>query len=119
MIRLPRSRGAVFPDSARNAQSGGGRTRPALHALVLLALLAAAPQAQTPPMTTLAERYVRLVLAVGQHDADYVDAFYGPAEWRKEAEAAKLPLAEVESRAAALAKELAAVPVPGVEIERL
>jgi hypothetical protein len=70
-------------------------------------------------MNTLAERYVRLVLAVGQHDADYVDAFYGPAEWRKEAEAAKLPLAEVESRAAALAKELAAVPVPGVEIERL
>ena len=35
----------------------------------------------------IAERYVKLVLAVGQHDADYVDAFYGPAEWRKEAEA--------------------------------
>ena len=34
-----------------------------------------------------AEQYVKLVLAVGQHDADYVDAFYGPPEWRKEAEA--------------------------------
>ena len=31
-------------------------------------------------MNTLAERYVYLVLALGQHD--YVDAFYGPAEWK-------------------------------------
>ena len=28
------------------------------------------------------QRYVRLVLAVGQHDPDYVDAYYGPPEWR-------------------------------------
>ena len=35
----------------------------------------------------LPERYVKLVLALGQHDADYVDAYYGPPEWRKEAEA--------------------------------
>jgi hypothetical protein len=93
--------------------------RPSLHAFVVLAVLVAAPNAQTPSMNTLAERYVRLVLAVGQHDADYVDAFYGPADWRKEAESAKLPLAEIESRAATLARELSAVPVPAAEIERL
>ena len=29
-------------------------------------------------MNPLAERYVKLVLAMGQHDADYVDAYYGP-----------------------------------------
>ena len=29
-------------------------------------------------MNALAERYVRLVLALGQHDPDYVDAYYGP-----------------------------------------
>jgi hypothetical protein len=29
-----------------------------------------------------AEQYVKLVLAVGHHDPDYVDAFYGPKEWR-------------------------------------
>jgi hypothetical protein len=34
---------------------------------------------------TLAERYVKLVLAMGEHDADYVDAYYGPPEWREEA----------------------------------
>ena len=27
-------------------------------------------------------RYVKLVLALGQHDADYVDAYYGPPEWK-------------------------------------
>ena len=31
---------------------------------------------------TIAERYVKLVLALGEHDADYVDAYYGPPEWR-------------------------------------
>lgn len=67
--------------------------------------------AQTPadPMRGVAERYVRLVLAVGQHDADYVDAFYGPAEWRTAAEAAKLPLAAIDQQAAALEQDLAAV----------
>lgn len=74
--------------------------------------------AQTPidPMRGVAERYVKLVLAVGQHDADYVDAFYGPAEWRKEAEAAKMPLAAIDQQAEALEKDVAAVtatsPVP-------
>jgi len=61
-------------------------------------------------MNTLAERYVRLVLAVGQHDGDYVDAYYGPPEWRKEAEAQKLPLTEIGSRSATLSRDLAAAP---------
>ena len=60
-------------------------------------------------MNALAERYVRLVLAVGQHDGDYVDAFYGPAEWRTEAESTKTPLADIEASAATLAADLAKV----------
>ena len=66
-------------------------------------------EAQDTTMNRLAERYVRLVLAVGQHDADYVDAYYGPPEWRKEAEASKLPLADIGTQAATLAQELAAI----------
>jgi hypothetical protein len=58
-------------------------------------------------MNALAERYVRLVLAVGQHDPDYVDAFYGPAEWRAEAEKQKAPLTAIEASAADLAGALA------------
>jgi hypothetical protein len=34
----------------------------------------------------LAERYVKMVLAMEHHDPGYVDAYYGPAEWRVEIE---------------------------------
>lgn len=33
-------------------------------------------------MNAIAEDYVKLVLNIGQYDADFVDAFYGPKEWR-------------------------------------
>ena len=75
-----------------------------------VASCAALTRAQDTTMNTLAERYVRLVLAVGQHDADYVDAYYGPPEWRKEAEAQKLPLPEIASRASTLSRDMAAAP---------
>src|ERR671918_265687 len=61
-------------------------------------------------MSAAAERYVKLVLAVGQHDADYVDAYYGPPEWRKEVQAAKAGLPEIAARAAALRGDLAKAP---------
>ena len=35
-------------------------------------------------MDAIAEEYVRLVLALGRHDPLYVDAYYGPPEWREE-----------------------------------
>ena len=77
--------------------------------------------AQSSVMNTLAERYIRLVLAIGQHDADYVDAYYGPLEWRTEASAAKTSVAEIQSRAAALAQDLkaAAPPASADELTRL
>jgi hypothetical protein len=68
-------------------------------------------QGTADPLTPLAERYVKLVLAMGQHDADYVDAYYGPPEWRAEAEKAKRPLAELSSDATGLRRELDAVKV--------
>jgi hypothetical protein len=61
-------------------------------------------------MTPLAERYVKLVLAMGEHDADYVDAFYGPAAWREEVRAAKTSLDDIATQAVALHAELAALP---------
>ncbi|MFQ5648659.1 MAG: hypothetical protein ACE5IY_01845 [bacterium] len=33
-------------------------------------------------MDTIAEAYVQLVLEIGLYDPDYVDAYYGPEEWR-------------------------------------
>ena len=34
-------------------------------------------------MNSIAEDYVKLVLNIGQYDADFVDAYYGPKEWRE------------------------------------
>lgn len=36
-------------------------------------------------MDEIATAYVKPVLSVGQRDADYADAYHGPAEWRSEA----------------------------------
>src|ERR1700676_5261854 len=63
------------------------------------------------PMNNIAESYVKLVLAVGQHDANYVDAFYGPAEWKQAAEAAgKRPLPDLLAEARRLLAALAVLP---------
>jgi hypothetical protein len=82
--------------------------------LAVAALATAGLAAQKTNMDSYAEQYVKLVLALGQHDADYVDAFYGPPEWRKEAEASKRPLADIRGGAekliAALGKERPAAP---------
>ena len=58
------------------------------------------------PMNTVAERYVHLVLALGQHDPDYVDAFYGPAEWKTQAEKEKKSLDEIGAAAEELSATL-------------
>lgn len=50
-------------------------------------------------LTAVAESYVKVALAVGQHDADFVDAYYGPAEWKTEVEPGPITLPEIEHRA--------------------
>jgi hypothetical protein len=66
-------------------------------------------------MNDVATAYVRLALALGVHDGDYVDAYYGPAPLRADAEAARLPLAAIAERAAALRTALAATPTAGLD----
>ena len=34
------------------------------------------------PIDSIAEKYVKLTLEIGQHDPDFVDAYYGPDEWK-------------------------------------
>jgi hypothetical protein len=50
-------------------------------------------------MNAVAERYAHLVLALGQHDPDYVDAFYGPAEWKTQVEKEKKSLDAIGAEA--------------------
>ncbi len=58
-------------------------------------------------MNGIAERYAHLVLALGQHDPDYVDAFYGPAEWKTQAEKEKKSLDAIGTEAADLTARVA------------
>lgn len=46
-----------------------------------------------------AEAYVHLVLALGEHDPDSVDAYYGPETWREEAREKKKPLPAISREA--------------------
>jgi hypothetical protein len=77
-------------------------------AAFMAAIVTLGVAAENDSMNALAERYVKLVLALGQHDADYVDAYYGPAAWQKEAEASKHPLVDIDRDARALQMALAA-----------
>ena len=97
-------------------------------ALVIVGVLLAAACATAPtppasntltPMNDIAPEYVKLVLALGLHDADYVDAFYGPAEWKAEAESVKKPLEVIASEADALIGRLQAIPEPADGVLRL
>ncbi len=78
-----------------------------------------AASAQRSTMDTIAEQYVKLVLALGQHDADYVDAYYGPPEWKKAAESSKSDPARIESSAVELVAALAGEREPADEMQRL
>src|SRR6478672_1737643 len=63
-------------------------------------------------MNAIAGRYAHLVLALGQHDPDYVDAFYGPAEWKTQAEKEKKSLDAIGAEAAKLSATLRETPIP-------
>jgi hypothetical protein len=52
------------------------------------------------------EYYARLVLALGERDSDYVDAYYGPPAWRDEAKKARKSLDEIRTAAVAVLAEV-------------
>ncbi|HEY6952709.1 MAG TPA: hypothetical protein VI758_09900, partial [Bacteroidota bacterium] len=66
-------------------------------------------------MNRIAELYVKLVLAVGEHDANYVDAYYGPADWQSEVKAAKKSLERINTDASFLLAELEHFDTAGTE----
>jgi hypothetical protein len=87
-------------------------------AALAVGALAAAPHAFSAaddPMAPIAERYVRLVLAIGQHDADFVDAYYGPPEWKPAPDAAAVPLHELRREAAGILHALASGGKPAAD----
>jgi hypothetical protein len=91
----------------------------ALSLMTGLAPVAQATTAGSTPMHLFAEKYVKLVLAMGQHDSDYVDAYYGPPEWKEEAVTDKKPLAAIGADAQELQKQLAHLVQPKEQLPLL
>lgn len=63
-------------------------------------------------MNRIAEQYVKLVLAIGQLDGDYVDAYYGPKEWQEESKANTKPLPILKAWADSIQSDLSNVRTP-------
>jgi hypothetical protein len=78
-------------------------------------------QPKTPSLDSIAEYYVRLVLEIGQYDGDFVDAYYGPQEWKPQAaKLDSLPAKNFIDRAADLILQCGKVDTSGFEqIEKL
>jgi hypothetical protein len=75
---------------------------------------------ETSEMDAIAESYVKLVLAVGRLDADYVDAYYGPQEWAAAAEVAAEPVVDdLKNDVQTLIDRIDAVPEPAGEMPAL
>lgn len=80
----------------------------------------AKPTSERIRVDRIAESYVKLVLAVGQHDPEYVDSYYGPPEWQKQAAARKVPIGEIRQQVVHAREELAAINPSGIgEMEKL
>jgi hypothetical protein len=94
----------------------GGPTHLASTLFALLAVVVTPAQAPGPAsMNAAAERYVKLVLAVGEHDPDYVDAYYGPSAWKEAAAKEKIPLSEIDRAAADLLEGALPAPAKGAD----
>ncbi len=86
---------------------------------------APAPAPNTPlpqteaagPLDALARDYVRLQLEIGERDEGYVDAYYGPAEWREAARANPRSVEQLAAAAAELSSRAAAIGVPADSLE--
>lgn len=101
--------------------------RPFRRALLplLFALAAGCGKAPPPPpvtLDTIAADYVKFVLAIGEHDPSYVDAYYGPEEWRTAVREEKKDLRNLAWKASDLIKAAGKLPQtpagpPGSETE--
>jgi hypothetical protein len=66
----------------------------------------------------VAESYVKLNLAVGRHDPHYVDAYYGPPDWKAEVDSQAWDLSEIRERALVTKDDLSRYS-PSEEMEAL
>ncbi|KAA3613122.1 MAG: hypothetical protein D8M58_12500 [Calditrichaeota bacterium] len=74
--------------------------------IIFIALLFTSCKTQSPSMDEIAESYVRLSLEIGLYDSDFIDAYYGPEEWKPKVEKSdSLPSDKFINQANALLKQ--------------
>ena len=79
-----------------------------------LAILMAG-SAMAASVQDVSERYRKLVLAIGQHDSSYVDAYYGPPELEQQAAKDKQSLASIKAGVVAAQRDIAQQKPGGAE----
>lgn len=79
-----------------------------LLSVIISLILSGSIYSQTD-MSQIAESYVKLVFQVGKYDADYVDAYFGPASLKKDAEAVNMSLQQIQEQADSLLVALQSV----------
>jgi hypothetical protein len=87
--------------------------------LVVFGLLGAGLASVTPSqaasMDDVAERWVKLALAMNLHEDGYVDAYQGPEEWKEEAASEALPLEDIDTAALHALEDLKGISTEGLE----
>jgi hypothetical protein len=74
-----------------------------------------AGSAMAASVQDVAERYRKLVLAIGQHDSSYVDAYYGPPELEQQAAKNKQSLASIKADVVAAQRDIAQQKADGAD----
>jgi hypothetical protein len=92
-----------------------------LASVLVLLVAGCAAIGMRPVLDDAARDYVRLVLEIGTHEDGYVDAYYGPPEWKAEAEAHPRTLPQLKAEAdriAAVLRQADAAALPPAERRR-
>ncbi len=76
---------------------------------VLFFVICASAAEQRTTLYEAAQDYVHLVLEIGAHEKGYVDAYFGPPEWRIEAEAHPRNISELKAEADRIESTLSAM----------
>lgn len=91
-----------------------------LASALALVMAACASVAKAPDMTIdeIARAYVALVLEIDAHESGYVDAYFGPAEWRAAARANPRERQQLKTDADTLAAALRHLPASDADTSR-
>src|SRR5215472_682924 len=76
---------------------------------VLLSPIFASAADRPITLDEAAEGYVHLVLEIGAYDKDFVDAYYGPPQWRIDAEAHARDISQLKAEADRIQAALSAM----------